>query len=101
VLAHGCPSPFDPVRDYVSEDVPTQDVLDACPHAALVLLGHTHERGVWHDRRDPSRCVVNVGAVGDPGRPCSWLELVLDGARPVRARWSDGLHLFAHEQVFG
>lgn len=74
-LAHGCPSPFDPVRDYLVEDVDPQDVLAACPDDALILVGHTHISGEWTDGK---RRLVNVGSVGEPrggeGLP-TWTEL--------------------------
>jgi predicted phosphodiesterase len=97
LLAHGCPSPFDPVRDYLVDDVAPQAILDARPNAALVLVGHTHAAGVWPSA-DAPRVVVNVGAVGDPRVTPTWLELSLDGeGHPMG--WA--LQVVQLEQMFG
>jgi predicted phosphodiesterase len=74
-LAHGCPSPFDPVRDYLVEDVAPEDVLGACSDARVVLVGHTHVAGVW---RDGDRWLVDVGSVGEPrdrDTRATWVEV--------------------------
>jgi predicted phosphodiesterase len=74
-LAHGCPSPFDPMRDYLVDDVAPEDVLEACPDAGVIVLGHTHVPGVW---REQDRWLVNAGSVGEPRegdpRP-TWVEI--------------------------
>jgi predicted phosphodiesterase len=78
-LAHGCPSPFDPVRDYLVESVAPEDVLAACPDARIVLVGHTHVAGTW---RDGARWLVDVGSIGEPREAdvrATWVEV----------RWTD------------
>ncbi len=42
VLAHGAPSPFDPVNDYAFAYVAPEDILTVCDKARLVLVGHHH-----------------------------------------------------------
>ena len=79
-LAHGCPSPFDPVRDYLGEDASPEAVLAACPDAQLILVGHTHLAGTWHDA---DRRLVNVGSVGEPRDDdlrAAWVEVRFGGA---------------------
>lgn len=78
-LAHGCPSPFDPVRDYLAEDVAPEDVLAACSGARLVLVGHTHVAGLW---RDGERWLGDVGSVGEPRDGdvrATWVEAAWTG----------------------
>jgi predicted phosphodiesterase len=74
-LAHGCPSPFDPVGDYLIEDVAPREVLNACADARLIVVGHTHIAGVWRER---DRWLINAGSVGEPREPNphpTWVEI--------------------------
>ena len=77
-LAHGCPTPFDPVRAYLREDVAPGEVLDACPEE-LIVVGHTHRAETWRRGR---QWLVDVGSVGEPrdgdARP-TWFEIEWSG----------------------
>lgn len=109
VLAHGCPEPFDPVRDYVAEDVHPWRILDALPAAKLVLTGHVHLPLVCYgdtleDEKfefikgnatraiaDHQRAVVNTGSVGQPRdddvRAGYALVTIDPGAGPSGLEW--------------
>lgn len=78
VAAHGCPSPFDTVWDYLNIDVDPLELAIALGIPPLVLVGHSHAQQF-------DGVVCNPGSVGQPrdGDPrAAWAEVAGTDAGP-------------------
>jgi predicted phosphodiesterase len=73
--AHGAPSPFDAVWDYVGHDVSTSELGAQLAGTRMLLVGHSH---LQSSDECGDLLVVNPGSVGQPrdGDPrAAWAEL--------------------------